>query len=65
MILLAGLLVVSLSLSHTHTPSLSSPQALGVVLAASTIAVFGGIAIGGFAGTFLVYVFLLIPILCK
>lgn len=37
--------------------------ALAVVLAASTLAVLGGITVGGFVGTFLVYIFLLIPIL--
>ncbi len=36
--------------------------ALGAVMAASTLAVFGGSFIGGFAGSLLVYLFLLIPI---
>lgn len=35
-------------------------QALAAVLSLSTAAVIGGVALGGFAGTFLVYIFLLV-----
>jgi hypothetical protein len=37
-------------------------QALAVVIGLSTLAVLGGSVIGGFAGTFIVYLFLLVPI---
>lgn len=42
---------------------LRTAQALAAVLALSTAAVLGGVALGGFAGTFLVYIFLLVPVL--
>lgn len=52
------------SIPAAHPPLLSlTVQALAAVLALSTAAVLGGVALGGFAGTFLVYIFLLVPVL--